>query len=166
MKFLSFNCQGLAIPFKKSSLKRLVLRTKPEIIFLQETMGVSEVIKGVLLSLLPEWDFVVHDAKCSRGVATAWRLASCCLRNSWGSESCIRTDIYFHELSAEFWLFNVYGSYLNREIFWDRFFSSSMIMHDKVMVGGDLNFSLGNLESWGPRASTDPLTEFFKHHLI
>lgn len=41
-----------------------------------------------------------------------------------------------------------------------------MILHDKVLVGGDLNFSLGNLESCGPRASIDPLTKFFKHHLI
>lgn len=63
MKVLSFNYRRLAIPFKKSSLKCLVLRTKPEIIFMQETMGVNEMIKGVLLSLLPGWDFVVHDAK-------------------------------------------------------------------------------------------------------
>ena len=99
-------------------------------------------------------------------MATGWCLASCSLRNSWGCDSCIGTYIYSHDLSAEFQLFNVYGPYLIRETYWDRFFSSSLILHDNGLVGGDLNFFLGNLESWGPRASIDPLTEFFKHHLI
>lgn len=74
MKVLSFNCQGLESPFKKSSLKRLVQKTKSEVIFLQETMGPSEVIKGVLLSLFPYWDFLVLDARGKSGV---WR---------WGGE--------------------------------------------------------------------------------
>ena len=63
MKVLSFIYRGLVSPIKKSSPKRLVMRTKPEIIFLQETMGVSEVVRGVLPSLFPGWDFVVNDAK-------------------------------------------------------------------------------------------------------
>lgn len=167
MKVLSFNYRGLVSTFKKSSLKRLVLKTKSKVIFFQETMGSSDVIKGVLLSLFPGWDFVVLDAQGrSGGVVTGWRLASCRLLNSWGSELCIGTDVYFHELSAEFRLFNVYGPYLNREVFWDKFFSSSLIKHDMVIVGGDLNFSLGSAESLGPRASPDPLTDFFKFHLI
>ena len=92
------------------------MRTKLEIIFLRETMCVTEIVKGVLLSLFPRWDFVVNDAKGrSGGVATRWCLASCSLRNTWGCDSCIGIDIYSHDLSVEFFLFNVYGSYLN----WD-----------------------------------------------
>jgi exonuclease III len=44
MKILSLNCRGLASPAKKSSLKRLVSVNNPDIIFLQETMGVNEVV--------------------------------------------------------------------------------------------------------------------------
>lgn len=95
-----------------------------------------------------------------------WRVASCCLLNSWGSDSCLGTDVYFQELSAEFRLFNVYDPYLNREVYWDKFFSSSLMTHDMVILGGYLNFSLGSVESWGPRASLDPLTNFFKFHRI
>ena len=148
MKVLSFNCQGLVSPFKKSSLKCLVLKTKSEVIFLQETMGPNEVIKGVLLYLFPGWDFVVLDAKGrSGGVATGWRVASCRLLNSWGSDFCLGIDVYFQELSVEFQILNVYDPYLNREVYWDKVFSSSLLRHDMVILGGDLNFSLGSVES-------------------
>ena len=130
-------------------------------------MGPSEVMKGVLLSLFPGWDFVVLDVRGrSSNVATGWRVDSCHLLNSWVSDSYLSTDVLFQELYAEFRLLNVYGPYLNREVFWDKVFSFSLLMHDMVILGGDLNFSLGSVESWGPRASLDPLTDFFKLHLI
>jgi exonuclease III len=75
MKILSFNCRGLTSPAKKSSLKRLVSVNSPDIIFLQETLGVSEVVVKSLEALLPGWSFVAVDAKGrSRGLATGWRL--------------------------------------------------------------------------------------------
>lgn len=81
-------------------------------------MGVSEVVKAILLFLFPGWDFVVIDAKVRSGrVAMGWHLASCSLRNYWGSDSCIGTGIYSHELSVEFRFFNVYGPFQNRETF-------------------------------------------------
>lgn len=52
MKVLSFNYRDLASPHKKSSLKCLVLRVNPEVIFLQETLGTSEAIKDLLQTLL------------------------------------------------------------------------------------------------------------------
>lgn len=167
MKVMSFNCRGLGSPHKKSSLKHLVLRAKPEVIFLQETMGTSEVIKGVLQSLFPGWEFFVLDAKGrSGGVVTKWRVASCRLVNSWDSESYLGMDLFFQELNSEFCLLNVYGPYLNRVTFWDRLFLSSIFSHEWVILGGDLNFSLGTAEIWGPRESSDPLSNFFKAHLI
>jgi hypothetical protein len=30
-------------------------------------------------------------------------------------------------------------------------------------LGGDLNFSLGEVESWGEKARPDPLSNFFSH---
>jgi hypothetical protein len=32
-------------------------------------------------------------------------------------------------------------------------------------LGGDLNFSLGAAEVWGPRTSPDPMTNYFTHFL-
>ena len=32
--------------------------------------------------------------------------------------------------------------------------------------GGDLNFSLGAIEVWGPRARVDPQSRYFVHKLV
>jgi len=32
-----------------------------------------------------------------------------------------------------------------------------------LILGGDLNFSLGEAESWGPKAHPDSPTAFFRH---
>jgi len=53
MKVLSLNCRGLANPAKKSSLKRLVVVVASDVIFLQETLGVSELVVASLESLFP-----------------------------------------------------------------------------------------------------------------
>ena len=131
MKFLSFNCRGLASPHKKSSLKRLVLSVNLEVIFLQETLGTSEVIKEFLRNLLPGWEFLVLDARGRLGgLAMGWRVASCHLSNSWGSESYLGTDLYSQELNSKFHLFNVYGPYQNIVSFWDNFFFNSLFSHE------------------------------------
>lgn len=167
MKVLSFNCRGLASPHKKSSLKRLVLRVNPKVIFLQETLGTSEVIKELLWNLFPSWEFLVLYARGRLGgLATGWQVASCHLSNSWGSESCLGTDLYSQELNSEFSLFNVYGPYHNRVAFWDNLFSNSLFSHEQVIMGGYLNCSLGIAEIWGSRAIPNPLSDFFKSHLI
>jgi hypothetical protein len=36
---------------------------------------------------------------------------------------------------------------------------------DAVILGGDLNFSLGAIEVWGPREISDSLSEYFSHKL-
>lgn len=41
MKWLSCNCRGLARPAKKLALTRLLELEKLDVIFLQETLGVS-----------------------------------------------------------------------------------------------------------------------------
>ena len=94
MKILSFNCRGLASTHKQSSLKRLVDRSTPDVIFLQETLGPCNVIKELLLKLLPGWDFIFLDARGrSGGLATGWKLTSFQLANSEGSPSYIGVDI-------------------------------------------------------------------------
>jgi len=36
---------------------------------------------------------------------------------------------------------------------------------ENLIIGGDLNFSLGIVESWGHRAQSDVLTSFFEKML-
>ncbi len=62
MKFLSFNCRGLASASKKLALQRLVEVDPIEIILLQETLGLVEHITCSLQSLVLSWNFVAIDA--------------------------------------------------------------------------------------------------------
>lgn len=54
-----------------------------------------------------------------------------------------------------FTIFNIYGSYLNRIPFWDNLFNNSLMRGELVIIGGDLNFSLGKAKVWGPHARAD-----------
>lgn len=72
--------------------------------------------------------------------------------NMWGSEGVLGDDITTIELNASPWLINIYGPYHNRVGFWDKLMNTSFMDTDNVIIGGDLNFSLGHAESWGTHA--------------
>lgn len=70
---MSFNCRGLAGALKKLSLKRVISSEHPDILLLQETMGIGEEVKSCLEQLLPGWKFETLDALGrSGGWATGW----------------------------------------------------------------------------------------------
>ena len=78
MKLMSFNCRRLASPIQKSSLRRLVDLNQPDIVLLQETMGISEDVVRLLKVLLLGWKFVGIDSRGrSGGVVSGWNLKSC-----------------------------------------------------------------------------------------
>jgi exonuclease III len=71
MKIMSFICMGLVGAPKKPALKRVISTEQPDIIVLQETMGVGEEAKCSLELLLRGWNFeIVDDLGSSRGLAT------------------------------------------------------------------------------------------------
>jgi exonuclease III len=67
MKFLSFNCRGVASPSKKYSMKRMVESIRPNLILFQETMGEDEEIVRLLESLFKQWIFLGVDVICPYG---------------------------------------------------------------------------------------------------
>ena len=78
MNIMSFNCRGLANPSKKSSLRRLIDFNRPDVLLLQETLGLNEDVCCILESLLPGWKFVaIDECGCSGGLALGWNLKSC-----------------------------------------------------------------------------------------
>ena len=65
-----------------------------DVIMLQDTLGVGEVIKERLESWLPCWSFVTLDARGrSGGLAVGWR--NCCVKltNAWGLDSVLGVEI-------------------------------------------------------------------------
>lgn len=58
-------------------------------------------------------------------------------------------------------ILNVYGPCQGRELFWNNLMSISLLKTNHLVLGGDLNFSVGRVEAWGPSAREDPLMNFF-----
>ena len=73
MKLLSFNCQGLASPPKKSALKRLVTLHQLEVVLLQEMMANEHTTTQSLSTPFLGWAFLGLDA-CGRsgGLVIGW----------------------------------------------------------------------------------------------
>jgi hypothetical protein len=68
-------------------------------------------------------------------------------------------------LGREFRILNIYGPYLERTPFWESIFKLKLLKVDNLILGGDLNFSLGLVEVWGPNACPDHLSAMFTHLL-
>jgi len=85
--------------------------------------------------------------------------------NSWGFDSGLSITVISTELEEPLNIVNIYRPCQNRDLFWDKTFSKYFLKEHQVILGGDLNFSLGFSEVWGTHARTDPLTSFFTQKL-
>ena len=114
MKIMSFNCR-LGGPLKRSTLKRMVFLEHPDIFLLQETMGMSEVVKAILECWFAGWSFETLDGQGhSGGLAIGWNNRNVKVLNLWGLESVIGISCLALDISIEFTVCNVYGPCLNR----------------------------------------------------
>jgi exonuclease III len=166
MRILSFNCRGLANPSKKSSLRRLVEQSSPEVILLQETLGDSVSVVKALETLFPGWMFAAVDARGrSGGLATGWKKRNCKLESVWGFVSGIGLTLFSTDLGRNLTVINIYGPHQDRQIYWNSLAECEWFKDKDFLLGGDLNFSLGASEVWGPRAAQDPLNNFFLNYL-
>jgi hypothetical protein len=59
------------------------------------------------------------------------------------------------DLGKEIALSNVYGPYVDSIEYWDKFFHMGCLHIRLVVVRGDLNFTLGASQVWGPVTQVD-----------
>ena len=141
---MSFNCWGLAGPKKKSAFKRVLTLEHPDVILLQETLGLGDIIKERLESWLTGWYFVTLDVRGrSGGLDVGWKLCAAKLINSWGMDSVLGAELLSVDLGTSITVINVYGPYVNHVPFWEYLLQEPLLGGDSVVVGGDLNFTLG-----------------------
>ena len=139
----------------------------PEVILLQETMGPKLEIENLLSSLLPLYYFTAQSARGhSGGLTIGWKKSCIHCTNTWGSSLRLEAQIYWAETNLNLTIVNIYGPYTNRLEFWDSFRKSGFIKEIKLIIDGDLNFTLGAHEIWGPKARTDPLAPYFSNLLM
>ena len=127
MKVLSFKCRGLAGSQKISALRRVVEIDQPEIMLLQDTLGVGLEVKAKLESWFGGWCFETLDVRGrSGGLAIDWNTRCVKVLNVWGMESVLGISIKALDLADTFDIINIYGPYLNIIPFWDSIFNHSL----------------------------------------
>ena len=73
MIVLSLNIQGIGGTLKAASFRRLLERSKPDIIFLQETLSADQSSRDFVFHFRPSWFTVaVSSIGNSRGLLVAW----------------------------------------------------------------------------------------------
>ena len=85
--------------------------------------------------------------------------------NSWGAPSRLGIEISWAEEKLTLNILNIYGPYNNRVEFWETLKNSIIIQKENLIIGGDLNFTLGVHEIWDIRKRKDPLASFFSNLL-
>ena len=70
-------------------------------------------------------------------------------------------SLFSTELKVDLCFVNVYGPYVERETFWNNLLDLECLKCAKLILGGDLNYSLGLSEIWGDKARMDSLSDFF-----
>jgi len=101
----------------------------------------------------------------SRGVAIGFREGRLKLLNSWGMFHGLGIEVLSPEFDGPLSILNIYGPCQERASFWNSLLAKFVMRDQNLVVGGDLNFSIGNAEAWGPSAREDPLSDFFQNSL-
>lgn len=102
--------------------------------------------RGWIWSILNR-NFIGLDAQGRLGgLAKGWKSQSCNLLNPWWIESRLGLELFPIEIGCNFIALDIYGPCSNRKVFWDTLFAKEVLKMDFVIVGGDLNFSIGDAE--------------------
>lgn len=145
---------------KKLALRSLFSMEPIDIILLQETLGEALLVSNSLHSICPRWIFTALDASGrSGGMAIEYNPHSIKSLATWGGKGFLGMDLYFAESGKELRILNVYAPCQGREALWYHLSKLFLTSVDNLILGGDLNFSIGYSESWGSAAQIDPLLE-------
>jgi len=116
--------------------------------------------------LFKSCDFVGSDVRgILGGLDIGWNLKTVKVIRYWGFEYGIGLSVLSAETFFEVMVLKLYGPYQKRTLFWEALGQKSFLNSENIILGGDLNFSLREVESWGPRDRLDPLTYIFNHIL-
>lgn len=155
MILLSLNIRGVRGALKKASMRRLIDRTLPNIIFLQETLVDEQQAWDFLSSLRPQWFVsVVSSVGKSGGLLVTQDPIKfdlepflCCGVILMTGTCCAN--------KRQFTLLNVYGPCTDRITFQDKFFVLCLLAKTKLIDAGDFNFTLFANEVWGDTTLQD-----------
>lgn len=129
-------------------------------IFLQETMVSVERARIYFQSIRKKWVICYTDAIGQYGgLLSAWDPKVFQL-SSFSNHLEILMEGFIQGVPDKINLVNVYGSYSNRQHFWDATKHEGLLDHDHLLLAGDFNITLSSAETWGKDARLDNLCAY------
>jgi len=163
MILLSLNIIGVGGPLKLASMRRILERTHPSIIFLQETLVDASAARYFMHLLNPNWmTCAASSMGNSGGLLASWDpfLFDFLLILSPGGILLFGTCF---ELNSFINLLNVYGPCAKCKVFWEQLDDFRLLATKNLILSGDLNLTTSPKELWGEKALIDPLLSYFNH---
>jgi hypothetical protein len=166
MLMLSLNIRGIGGTLKVASVHRLLDRTHPNIVFLQETLADEKKVRDFLLQFRPSWaTTAVNSIGNSGGLLVSWDPNSFDL-NPYLTVGGILLTCVCISSKKELTFLNVYGPCKDRKLFWSTLADSSILYVPNLVILGDLNFILSTDEHWGGSLFPGQTKEFYKDLFI
>ena len=109
----------------------------------------------------PGWKYcAIDELGLSRGILSAWN--PCLIRCKYfHSFVGILLSTSFKGLEFVFSIVNCYGPYANKTSYWDFVVASDIFNYPNLILAGDLNFTISDLEIWGEHARIDHHSLYF-----
>jgi hypothetical protein len=141
MILLSLNIRGVGGPLKLASLRRLLSKTSPNIIFLQETLVAADKARLFMNKIRPDWMIcVVSVVGTSGGLLASWDPNFFVLDPYLSSGGIFLSGTSLMD-NRKITLLNVYGPCQDRKAFWDSVDGSGLLAHKDLIIVGDMNFT-------------------------
>jgi exonuclease III len=161
MIIISLNIRGVGGLLKLASLRRLMDKHRPTVIFLQETLVGAEAARNFFFALRPDWmACAASSIGTSGGLLAAWDPLHFDFTPMLSPGGILLTGTCL-ELNTSLTLLNAYGPCLDRKLFWENLDRLGLLAIKDLIIAGDLNLTLSSKEIWGDKAKTDPLATFF-----
>jgi hypothetical protein len=168
MIVLSLNIRGIGGALKTASFRRLLETTKPDLIFLQETLSTDLLSRDFVHRFRPSWfSAAASSIGNSGGLLVTWNPD---LFELQPFLSCggILLKGRFLATGQEVAFLNIYGPCTNKPFFWNKLANSGLLSLPNLILGGDLNFILKADEHWGgsflPGPTDSSISELFTSH--
>jgi len=118
------------------------------------------------LKIRPHWRVSTIDAQgLSGGLLTAWNPDFGELK-AYHTIAGLLVEGHIKGFTEPIRILNIYGPCRDRLPFWEKVDSHNILHLDNLIVGGDLNLTLGQSELWGGKSLEDSLSGYFKQLFI
>jgi len=162
MIVLSLNIRGIGGTLKIASFRRLLARTKPDLIFLQETLSADHIARDFVHQFRTSWfSAAVSSLGTSGGLLVAWDPSLFALKPSLSCGGLLLRG-YCLATNMDLALLNIYGPCSEKTPLWTQLANSGLLSLTNLIVGGDLNLFFEADESWGGAHLPEPSGSRYK----